>query len=182
MMVARQTLWGFRRWGSLAGCVDHLCRERSKRWRTRSVDSDSRNWRRAAKIDRRVGYPGRRDGEHGSWSIETRRGRGAAAWQRWRGRSRQGVVLGRANAGCGWRDGLAFRLLAGSCRSASHYGGLHCESILLVAATFGTIVRRVRTCAGALNAALAGLSTILGSGNEQCSVLRRELVRLSFSP
>src|SRR5476651_2539012 len=26
------------------------------------------------------------------------------------------------------------------------------------------------------------VSTILGSGNEQCSVLRRDLVRLSFSP
>src|ERR1019366_5064614 len=65
-------------WGSLAGCVDHLCRERSKRWRTRQVDSDSRNWRRAAKIDRRVGYPGRRDGEHGHG--RSRRGEAEAQW------------------------------------------------------------------------------------------------------
>jgi hypothetical protein len=77
--------------------------------------------------------------------------------QRWRGRSRQGVVWAAQTRVAAGGTAWPFRLLAGSCRSASHYGGPHWESILLVAATFGTIVRWVRTCAGALNGALAGL-------------------------
>ena len=64
--------------GLLPRCVDHLCRERSKRWRTRSVDCDLRNWRRAVEIDRRVGCPERRNGEHGHG--RSRVGEAEAQW------------------------------------------------------------------------------------------------------
>src|SRR5438046_793020 len=70
--------------GVLLRSVDHLCRERSKRRRSRSVGCDSWNWRRAAEIDRRVGCALRRNSEHDH------------------GRSRVGEAEAQWNAAANW--------------------------------------------------------------------------------
>src|ERR1700726_4012345 len=89
----------------------------------------------------------------------------------------QGVVWAAQTRVAAGGTAWPFRLLAGSCRSASHYGGPHWESILLVAATFGTIVRWGRTFAGALNGALAGL----GPGAVRTPVSSRLVTRPLFT-